>query len=87
MEVGNGLSAGANDLVLESAPQMAQELAKDLALEKSALAVAKDDATLPASLENPGAGIADGVGTGTHPNPPIHAILVSRNQRTHFSPN
>jgi len=62
-EVGNDLSAGADDLVLEGAPPMAEQVAKEVAAEQLALAVAGEGGAM--ELENAGAGVADDVGTGT----------------------
>jgi len=59
--VGNDLSAGADDLVLESAPQMAEQVAKEVAAaQESALAEAGDSGVM--ELEDAGAS----GGTGTH---------------------
>ena len=58
-EVGSGLAAGAGELVLESAPQMAEQVAA----EELALAV---DQVVQGVLQsdNAGAGVADGVPSG-----------------------
>jgi hypothetical protein len=59
-EVGNDLSAGAGELVLESAPQMANEVAA----EELASAVGAEQPGVVTDSQNAGAGVADGVGNG-----------------------
>lgn len=62
-EVGNDLSAGAEELVLESAPQMAQEVAA----EEELVATEGNSQQSAVDSENAGVGVADGVGTGETP--------------------
>lgn len=56
--VGNDLSAGADDLVLESAPQMAEQVAKEVAAQESTLAGAGDSGVM--ELEEAGASVETG---------------------------